>query len=461
MCIRDRHYSVDQNHNFDKSFKKGKNLSGYFKKCHYDFFMEDDFIAKQIKLEDQIFNMDEHNIDEILHFIKSNPQFHKENIRLIVENSSRYRFVNRSLYNKFSEIVGGEIKCFSDNNSLSKLFLADNLSELTAMEDQDPKNLIDLAAIYGAVNCFKYLKMNNCQIQISTLKWSVYGGNQEIIEMLLQEGYSFVDCIERAIETHRNDILDYFISIYEKQNFKISDKVCIEHYNTYAMMKYANIRDMHACETAIKITNFAISNYLLIKFYSLYKTELDNILARCVYWNYSFGYKMIIENGYKTKNAAIFHYACTSPENTEELVKYLIEKGFPIKSNSRSVISGFIQCLWNKKLKEAKVILNCVENIKQVHNEYEYPIITYLTKSIDNIELLQLMIEKGADVNETQLGSFPLVIAAQGGKYQVVKILLENGANPKTRYMGKSIDQITYNYETKKLIEKYIKDESE
>lgn len=96
-----------------------------------------------------------------------------------------------------------------------------------------------------------------------------------------------------------------------------------------------------------------------------------------------------------------------------------------------------------------------------MHNEYEYPIITYLTKSIDNIELLQLMIEKGADVNETQLGSFPLVIAAQGGKYQVVKILLENGANPKTRYMGKSIDQITYNYETKKLIEKYIKDESE
>ena len=52
-------------------------------------------------------------------------------------------------------------------------------------------SLIDFCCLYGSLKCFKYLLLNKCEITEKTLKYSIAGGNQEIIVILQQYEHSF------------------------------------------------------------------------------------------------------------------------------------------------------------------------------------------------------------------------------------------------------------------------------
>lgn len=56
-----------------------------------------------------------------------------------------------------------------------------------------------------------------------------------------------------------------------------------------------------------------------------------------------------------------------------------------------------------------------------------------LAISKGDIELTKKFIEYGADVNEKSNGMTPLMYAARYNKVEIMKILLKNGANPKTK----------------------------
>ena len=51
--------------------------------------------------------------------------------------------------------------------------------------------LIDFCCLFGSLNCFKYLLLNQCEITEKTLQFSIAGGNQEIINILKENGHSF------------------------------------------------------------------------------------------------------------------------------------------------------------------------------------------------------------------------------------------------------------------------------
>ena len=48
-------------------------------------------------------------------------------------------------------------------------------------------SLIDFCCFFGSLKCFKYLLLNKGKITEKTLKYSIAGGNQEIIN-ILQDG---------------------------------------------------------------------------------------------------------------------------------------------------------------------------------------------------------------------------------------------------------------------------------
>ena len=70
--------------------------------------------------------------------------------------------------------------------------------------------------------------LNKCEITDKTLKYSITGGNQEIINILKEKEHSFEECLEKSFKYHR-----YELTTWLDENHKckpVSLKKCIEYF---------------------------------------------------------------------------------------------------------------------------------------------------------------------------------------------------------------------------------------
>lgn len=101
----------------------------------------------------------------------------------------------------------------------------------------DKPTLIEYAAFYGSVKCFNYLlNEKKCKISKHISKHSVCGGNEEIINKILESGKSFEKTLECAIRFHHEAL---FVRFFDQYKLSSYDKV-----QTYMKMclKFANFR---------------------------------------------------------------------------------------------------------------------------------------------------------------------------------------------------------------------------
>ena len=81
----------------------------------------------------------------------------------------------------------------------------------------DCRTWIQIAALCGAVKCFKYLLMNGASLETigfhgsSICNIAVAGGNSEILRLLEEKGLAFDDAIHTAAQCHRNSIFNWFL----------------------------------------------------------------------------------------------------------------------------------------------------------------------------------------------------------------------------------------------------------
>ena len=73
--------------------------------------------------------------------------------------------------------------------------------------------ILNYAAAYGSLKCFKYLLLNNNDINDETLELAIYGGNIEIIKIVYQKNEFHnnekQNDIIFAIRKHKNDLFDW------------------------------------------------------------------------------------------------------------------------------------------------------------------------------------------------------------------------------------------------------------
>lgn len=93
-------------------------------------------------------------------------------------------------------------------------------------------SLLDLAAKYSSVNCFKFLIANNAKITEKTVKACIEGGNNEILRILVQKGANLNFMLSVAIESHQNQIADYLISNFNCEKITIAQ--CLAMFNIQA-----------------------------------------------------------------------------------------------------------------------------------------------------------------------------------------------------------------------------------
>lgn len=78
---------------------------------------------------------------------------------------------------------------------------------------------INYSAGFGSIKCFKYLLLNQHEIDADTLKFAIFGGNIEIIKIVDQNEPNErnsnknekVDVFNIAIIKHRNDVFDWLL----------------------------------------------------------------------------------------------------------------------------------------------------------------------------------------------------------------------------------------------------------
>ena len=76
--------------------------------------------------------------------------------------------------------------------------------------------LIEYAAFYGSVKCFKYLLMNECKLDMAA-KYAVAGSNSEIIHICQQHKATFDGSLLLSIRYHRWEITEWLLETLNVQ----------------------------------------------------------------------------------------------------------------------------------------------------------------------------------------------------------------------------------------------------
>ena len=122
----------------------------------------------------------------------------------------------------------------------------DNLDRLIKEMQVNKRNLnemLDEAAFFGSIKCFKYLMINGVDPSDKTMERACHSGNEEIIQMLEERGFKFTkNCLDSAISGWENALVQYIIE--KKQNGPMEETevngalLQASSFNNYSMVLY-------------------------------------------------------------------------------------------------------------------------------------------------------------------------------------------------------------------------------
>ncbi|KAK8839026.1 hypothetical protein M9Y10_032492 [Tritrichomonas musculus] len=130
-----------------------------------------------------------------------------DSLTLALRNDDLYRFQDMVTFRKYDS---------------KKALVPYNIYE--DFIDNGKTTYINYAAAYGAVRCFKYLLLNRHQISETTFSYAIYGGNAEIVRIILQNieissAFSYDrKSIMMTISKHKNNFFDWALENYYYKN---------------------------------------------------------------------------------------------------------------------------------------------------------------------------------------------------------------------------------------------------
>ena len=79
-------------------------------------------------------------------------------------------------------------------------------------------SLISVVFFFGSLKWFKYLLLNKCKITEETLKYSIVGGNQEVINILKETNNKFEECLETSVKYHIYELINWLLEQFTNVN---------------------------------------------------------------------------------------------------------------------------------------------------------------------------------------------------------------------------------------------------
>ena len=245
--------------------------------------------------------------------------------------------------------------------------------QLYAVEFEYFMSLINIAAYYGSLKCFKYFILNDCTIDPETSHYAIASGNYEIVHILEQKNANFDEAFIFSIHFHQYSLSDWLIIHYNFSHVSLSN--CIEFLNIEGFLFFLlNGDDPDA---------FADQQY--------------PVHGVCQFGSLAM-LKFLIENYHVNLNCRVkndvtpLHTAASN--DSLSIVEYLIEK----QGIDKNITSG--------EEEEAPIHFACISNC--------LPVIRYLIE------------KQGVDKDIRDANGYtPLHFACTDGHLRVVKYLIE------------------------------------
>ena len=146
-------------------------------------------------------------------------------------------FYNKSLFSTREDDVLRDI-IMSDNLD-NFVFNTSSLDLKTTWIriDKYSYHCIDFAALCGSVNIFKYLLITGGEFPKPLVDCAVQGGNEEIIQILEQEGVSFDYKYPIAAEYHHNAIAMWIYENYRNHNINFNSLIAWNNTSLFLILK--------------------------------------------------------------------------------------------------------------------------------------------------------------------------------------------------------------------------------
>ena len=104
------------------------------------------------------------------------------------------------------------------------------------------------SAMHGSLNCFKFLMLQG-KISKDIEYYAIAGGNNDIINVLVQNEVLFNNCLDTCVCFHRNEYYEWLVTKYHNEIVRLYD--CVRFYNYDIFFKYlsdgVDINEINFC----------------------------------------------------------------------------------------------------------------------------------------------------------------------------------------------------------------------
>ena len=139
-------------------------------------------------------------------------------IETIIQESKRDEILFINFYPEIEQ-YDAEYAQLKSKTFSKKINQIDELREFFEFVKSNPKQHIEYrnAAVYGSVNIFKFLWMQNDIFLDDNLQFYSYSGRNFEIIHICEEKCPFTNVVDFAISTHQNELVDYFLDNFEDE----------------------------------------------------------------------------------------------------------------------------------------------------------------------------------------------------------------------------------------------------
>ncbi|EAX99764.1 hypothetical protein TVAG_367600 [Trichomonas vaginalis G3] len=116
---------------------------------------------------------------------------------------------------------------------------------------------LDCAIKYGSELCFNYLKNLGAQYTDNSEEYAVQGGNKNVFMQMIDEGKSFDNMVNMALDYRHFEIADYLKTNFEQTPNSIAESM---HFGNYDIVSYL----LNNGEDINKIYNLILFKFIIV-----------------------------------------------------------------------------------------------------------------------------------------------------------------------------------------------------
>ena len=282
-----------------------------------------------------------------------------------------------------------------------------NSSQLIQHESM---TLLDFSAYYGALKAFKFFSLNDAPYsEIHIKNYSIFGGNQDIVNFLIQKEISYDNTLKYCIQYQRYDLTKMVLDNFQCEDVSLFD--CLIFLNLEAFLFL-----LHNSTKSNK-TNSLFSICSCKDSYDM------NII------------KLLIQSGAdinkEKQNHSLLYEICGKENNDfkNQLVHLLIRKNVDVNKGAKTTTPLYALC--KQASPNAELIELLLENNADVNLGEKTPLYALCnTGKKVNPDLLNLLLNNGADANKGQISPLTaLCYHSNLGNLNNITLLINKGAN--------------------------------